>query len=132
MSAMATVRHHVVIDVPADDAWRLLGDPARLTEWFPGVTECVVEGSTRTITVATGLTIPEDLVTVDPLQRRFQYAVRLPLVRSHLSTIDVLELDASRCCCSYGVDADPPVMALVIGGAAAQGLARAKTILEGA
>jgi hypothetical protein len=128
---MATVRHHVVVDVPAAEAWALLGDPARVTEWFPGITGCVVEGTTRTVTLGTGISMPEELVTRDAVQRRFQYSVRLPIVRSHLSTIDVLELDAKRCCCVYGVDAVPAVMALVIGGTAADGLARAKSILEG-
>lgn len=130
MAAMATVRHHVVIDAPATDAWRLLGDPARLGEWFPGVTACVVEGTMRTVTLASGLEMPEELLTVDALQRRLQYALRHPLVTSHLSTVDVLELDSGRCCCVYGCDAVPAVMALVIAGAAAQGLARARTILE--
>lgn len=131
MAAMATVRHHVVVDATADDAWALLGDPARLGEWFPGVTACEVEGALRTVTLASGLELPEELVTVDELQRRLQYTVRVPLVTSHLSTLDVLELDEKRCCCVYGCDAIPAVMALVIAGAGAEGLARAKTILEG-
>jgi Polyketide cyclase / dehydrase and lipid transport len=130
MAVMATVRHHVVVDASADAAWSLLGDPARLTEWFPGVTDCVVEGTKRTITLATGLSMPEEIVTVDNVQRRFQYSLILPIVKSHLSTIDVLDLENDRCCCVYGVDAVPPVMALVIAGAAAQGLQRAKQILE--
>jgi len=128
---MATVRHHVVIDVAAADAWDLLGNPRRAAEWFPGITSCVVDGATRTVTLATGLSLPEELVTVDELQRRFQYSVKMPIVRSHLSTLDVLELDEASCCCSYAADADPAVMALVIGGAAALGLARAKSMLEG-
>jgi hypothetical protein len=127
---MATVRHHVVVDVPAAAAWALLGDPTRVTEWFPGITACVVEGSTRTVTLGSGISMPEELVTIDALQRRFQYSVRLPIVRSHLSTIDVLELEAARCCCVYSADAEPAVMALVIGGTAADGLVRAKSILE--
>ena len=131
MCGMATVRHHVVVDVPAAHAWSLLGDPARIGEWFPGVTGCAIDGRVRTIALATGLSVPEELVTVDDLQRRLQYSVRLALVRSHLSTIDVLEVGPARCCCVYGVDADPPVMALVIAGAAATGLERAKRSLEG-
>ncbi len=129
---MATVRHHVIIDVPAAAAWALLGSAARLAEWFPGVVACDVEGTTRTVTLATGLTLPEEIVTVDELQRRFQYALKLPVITQHLSTIDVLELDHDRCCCVYGVDALPAVMALVVAGAAAEGLDRAKALLEGA
>ena len=129
---MATVRHHVIIDVPATEAWGLLGDAARLGEWFPGVVSCDVEGTTRTVTLATGLTLPEEIVTVDALQRRFQYSLRLPVITSHLSTIDVIELESDRCCCVYGVDAMPAVMALVVAGAAADGLDRAKELLEGA
>jgi hypothetical protein len=129
---MATVRHHVIIDVPAAVAWSLLGAAARLKEWFPGVVACDVEGTTRTVTLATGLTLPEEIVTVDELQRRFQYTLKLPVITQHLSTIDVIELDEHRCCCVYGVDAMPAVMALVVAGAAADGLDRAKALLEGA
>lgn len=132
MAPMATVRHHVVVSAPASDAWALLGDPGRLPEWFPGVTTCTVEGATRTVTLASGLTMAEDLVTVDAVQRRLQYTVRMPMVRSHLSTIDVLALDERSCCLVYGCDAIPPVMALVIAGAGADGLERARTILEAA
>jgi hypothetical protein len=132
MAAMATVRHHVVIAVGADEAWSLLGDPGRLGEWFPGVTACELEGSMRTVTLATGLRMPEELLVVDPLQRRLQYSVRVPLIRSHLSTLDVLDLGDGRCCCVYGADAEPSVMALVIAGAAAEGLDRARVLLEAA
>lgn len=127
---MATVRHHVVVAAPPARAWALLGDPARLAEWFPGITGCVVEGRRRTVTFANGIELPEDLVTVDQLQRRLQYSVSLPVLRHHLSTIDVLDVDGDRCCCVYGVDADPGVMALVIGGNARDGLLRAKSLLE--
>jgi hypothetical protein len=132
MSSMATVRHHVVMDVSADTAWKLLGDPSRVAEWFPGITGCTIEGTTRTVVLGSGLEMPEEIVTVDELQRRFQYSLRVGLVRSHLSTIDVLEVGSERCCCVYGVDADPAVMALLIGGNAGDGLVRAKAMLEGA
>ncbi len=127
---MATVRHHVLVDVPAASAWALLGDPARVTEWFPGIVGCDLDGTSRTVHLASGLAMPEEILTTDSLQRRFQYSLRVPFVRAHVSTIDVLELDDARCCCVYGVDADPAVMALVIGGAAAEGLAVAKARLE--
>ncbi len=127
---VATVRHEVVVDVPADEAWALLGDPTRVAEWFPGITSCDIDGTSRTVHLATGLSMPEEIVTVDRIQRRFQYALRVPMVRAHLSTIDVLYLGDGRCCCVYGVDADPAVMALVIGGAASEGLVRAKARLE--
>ena len=131
MAAMATVRHHVIVAASPDDAWALLGDPSRLAEWFPGVVGCQVDGAVRTVTLATGLVMTEEIVTVDALQRRLQYSIRLPMVRTHLSSIDVLDVDVHRCCCSYAADAEPSVMALVVGGAAADGLARAKRILEG-
>jgi hypothetical protein len=132
MTTMATVRHHVVVDVPASSAWALLGDASRVAEWYPGITGCTIAGTTRTVTLGSGLEMPEEIVTVDELQRRFQYSLRVPLVKAHLSTIDVLELGERRCCCVYGVDADPPVMALLIGGNAGDGLLRAKAMLEGA
>jgi hypothetical protein len=126
-----TVRRHVRIAAPAADVWALIGDPARLAEWFPGITAAVVDGSTRLITTGAGLPMPEEIVTLDPLLRRFQYRITAPLFREHLSTLDVLDLEDGTCVVVYGVDAQPATMALVIGGAAGNALEHLRTLMEG-
>jgi uncharacterized protein YndB with AHSA1/START domain len=117
-----TVRHHRVIQRSAADVWALVGDPARLHEWFPGITGCTVDGTTRLITLGTGMVLPEEIVTVDPVQRRFQYRITAPLFRDHRGTIDVIGLDDTSCVVVYATDADPRTMALTIGGGTAGAL----------
>ena len=117
-----SVRHSRQIAAPADTVWALVGDPSRLTEWFPGITECTVDGDRRTVRLAMGLMFPEQITVCDAVQRRFQYRITSEFFTYHCSTLDVLELDHDRCLVTYAADADPRTMALVIAGAAAEGL----------
>lgn len=127
-----SVRSEIRVRAAADDIWAVVGDPARLTEWFPGFVSCTVDGDTRTVVMGSGITMPEHILTVDRLLRRFQYRITSPAFTEHLSTIDVHDLGDGTCLVVYGVDAEPSVMALVIGGAAAGALENLKAILEGA
>lgn len=125
------MRRHVRVARSPGEVWALIGDPARLPEWFPGIVAAEVDGDTRVVTTGAGLPMPEIIVTNDPLQRRFQYRITAPMFREHLSTIDVLDLDDGSCLVSYSADADPSVMALVIAGAAGNALQNLKDMLEG-
>lgn len=127
---MGTVRRHVFIARSADDVWGLVGDPARLHEWFP-TTATEIQGSKRWVSLASGLRFEEDIVTLDHDLRRFQYRiVNNPIVQSHLGTVDVIADGPSRCVVVYSTDADPEVMALMIAGAAGDGLERLRTMME--
>ena len=110
--------------------WSVVGDPATIHTWFPGIADSVVEGKVRTITLNSGIPLPEDIVTLDPILRRFQYAISGGLFRKHLGTVDVLRLDDESCMVVYGTDAEPDVMALVIGGAAGGALDELKRQFE--
>lgn len=127
----ATVRRAVRIRRPATEVWDVVGDPARVHEWFTGIASSSVEGTTRVVTTESGIPIPEEIVTHDPLQRRFQYRITAPLVREHLSTLDVIDLDDGSCLVVYAADADPATMALVIAGAAGSALEQLRTKMEG-
>ena len=126
-----TVRRQVRIARSPDDVWALVGDAARLHEWFPGIVDCTVDGMTRVIHTGSGIPMPEELVTIDAMLRRFQYRITVGLFREHLSTIDVLDLDDGTSLVVYGVDADPSTMALVIGGAAGNALENLRRMMEG-
>ena len=65
-----SVRRHVRIARPPDEVWERIGDPARIQEWFPGIVSSTVEGTTRVITMASGLPMPEEILTHDNVQRR--------------------------------------------------------------
>lgn len=127
---MATVRREVIIDRSADDVWRRVGDPAAIHEWFPGMVASDVDGTRRTITTATGLPMPEEIVTIDPVARRFQYRLDVPIVRDHLGTIDVFDLGDGRSLVAYATDCEPPAMALIIGGATGAALVELRRQLE--
>jgi len=125
-----SVRRHVRINRSAEDVWAIIGDPARIQDWFPGIVASEVDGTTRVITTGAGLPMPEQIVTNDPLQRRFQYRITAPLFTEHLSTLDVLDLDDGTCVVVYGADAVPATMALVIAGAAGNALEHLRDVLE--
>ena len=113
----ASVRRERIIGVSADRAWELVGRPELLHHWFPGMVASPVEGTTRTVTTATGVSLAEDILTNDPLQRRFQYRISGGFFAEHLGTIDVIALEGDRCLVTYSSDVDPATMAVVLGGA---------------
>ena len=127
---MGTVRRETRIRRSADDVWALAGDPARVHEWFPGMVSSAVDGSTRTITTETGIEMPEEIVTVDPILRRFQYRITSGIVQHHLGVIDVFDLGDDSSLVAYSTDAEPDAMALMIGGATGSALAELRRRLE--
>ena len=128
--ARGSVRRHVRINCPADAVWALVGDPGRIQEWFPGIVASTVDGNSRVVTTGAGIPMPEEIVTNDPLLRRFQYRLTGPMVREHLSTLDVLDLRDGTSVVVYAADAIPATMALVIAGAAGNALEHLKRLLE--
>jgi hypothetical protein len=119
---LGSIRHHRRIFRPACEVWELVGDPSRLHEWFPGITDCAVDGRRRDITLASGITMPEEILVCDDTQRRFQYRITAPMFTYHRGTIDVIDLDDDSCLVIYATDADPRTMALTVGGGAAGAL----------
>jgi hypothetical protein len=125
-----SVRRHVRFARPPEDVWAIVGDPTRLAEWVPGIVDAVVDGTSRVITTGLGMPMPEEIVTCDPLLRRFQYRITAPIFREHLSTLDVIDLGDGTCLAVYSVDADPAPMALVIGGAMGSALELLRDTME--
>lgn len=126
-----SIRREVRMAASPEAIWAYVGAPERLAEWFPGFTACSVEGDTRLVTTASGLPLPEKILTNDRLQRRFQYRITAPVFVEHTSTIDVLDLGDGTCLVVYSVDAEPSTMALVIGGAAGNALTHLRRLVEG-
>jgi uncharacterized protein YndB with AHSA1/START domain len=124
------VRRQVRINRPADEVWAIVGDPSRVQEWFTGIDSSTVDGSTRVVTTGSGLPMPEEIITNDPIQRRFQYRITSGMFKEHLSTIDVIDLDDGASLVVYAADADPGTMALIIAGAAGSALLELRDRLE--
>jgi len=125
-----SVRHHIRVHRPADVVWRLVGDPARLHDWFPGVTSCTVDGNQRVIVLGSGMPMPEEITVNDPVMRRFQYRITAPIFQYHRGTIDVIDLGDETSLVVYSTDADPRTMALTIGGGTAGALDELKRQME--
>ena len=126
-----SVRRQVRIKCPPDEVWAFIGDPARIHEWFPGITAATVDGTMRVITTGSGIPIPEEILTKDDVARRFQYRITGPMVKFHTSTLDVLDLGDGTSLVVYGADAEPSTMALIIAGAAGNALQHLRTMMEG-
>lgn len=127
---IGSIRHHVRLHRSADDVWELVGDPARLHEWFPGIVACSVEGNVRIITTATGVPMPEEILVCDNTQRRFQYRLTTPVFQFHRGSIDVIDLEDGTCLVVYQTEADPRTMALVIAGGTAGALRELQRQME--
>ncbi|MFP4512016.1 MAG: SRPBCC family protein [Acidimicrobiales bacterium] len=130
MSTRASIRRHVVIERPAHEVWSVVGRPELLHLWFPGIDECTVDGDQRDITLATGVSMTERILTNDPVQRRFQYTLSGPLFDEHLATVDAIELDTDSSLVVYATDAAPATMALVLAGGAGAALEELRRQLE--
>ncbi|HSL56337.1 MAG TPA: SRPBCC family protein [Acidimicrobiales bacterium] len=127
---LGSIRHEVRIRRPAADVWALAGDATRLHHWFPGVVDCTVDGTTRVITLGSGMAMPEEILVVDPVQRRFQYRITTPLFAFHRGTIDVIDLGDDTCLVVYSTEADPRTMALTIAGGTAGALDELRRQME--
>jgi uncharacterized protein YndB with AHSA1/START domain len=91
---MATTRAHVRVARPPDEVWAVVSDPVGITDWFPGIASCTLDGSVRHVVTTNGIEVDEEIVTNDAGLRRFQYRIPaggvVPYER-HLATIDVLD-----------------------------------------
>jgi hypothetical protein len=110
--------------------WARIEDPGCIQDWFPGITASTVAGTSRIVTLGSGFTMPEEIVTSDPLLRRFQYRIDFPVFRHHLSTIDVIDLGDETSLVVYATDADPRTLALVIGAATGDALLELRDQME--
>lgn len=128
---MALISRELVIARPADQIWKAIGDPAALPGWFPGVTTAEVSGTSRVITTASGLRMPEEIITNDAARRVFRYRITAPMIRDHLGSITVSEAGPGRSLVRYVTRCEPDTLALAIGGACGNALHELRRQLEG-
>lgn len=128
---LGSLRHEIRIHRSADDVWARVGDAAGLHTWFPGITNCQVDGKNRVIVLGSGAPLPEEILVNDDSQRRFQYRITAPMFVHHRGTIDVIALGDQECLVVYSTEADPRTMALTIAGGTAGALDELKRQMEG-
>jgi hypothetical protein len=115
---------------PATIVWDVIRRPDSITEWFPGVVSCTLEGNLRVITLASGLVMPEEILAIDDLQQRFVYRITSPLYKFHLATIDVIALGENDSLCVYSTTAEPDALALIVAGGTIGALEEIRRIAE--
>src|SRR4051794_25332418 len=95
------------------------------------MTDVSVDGTQRVITLASGLPLIEEVVSVRHDLRRFQYSLKGPLpVEHHLATIDVHADGDQRCLVVYSTDVEPHALAPILDGAVGDALDNLKQLLE--
>ena len=74
---MASIRKEIRINAPVERVWDALKDVGALhTKLVPGfVMDTRMEGDARVVTFGNGTTVREEIVSVDPAQRRVAWAV---------------------------------------------------------
>ena len=98
---MGSIRRNMHVRCSPDEAWKLVGNPGRLHEWFP-MESCRVEGNKRWVTLPSQLVLEEDIVLHDHDLHRFQYKiVNNFLITEHLSTLDVIDDGHGHCIIIY-------------------------------
>jgi uncharacterized membrane protein len=110
---MATLRSSVVVQRSASDVWNVVRDAPNVSTWFPGIIESSGDRKKRTVVLAGGSALVEEIVTLDDELRRLQYRAvdgDLP-VSSHLGTIDVLELSGDSSIVVYSTEIEPAELA---------------------
>ena len=130
MSSRASIRKEIRIRRPAADVWARIEDPGCIQDWFPGITASTVDGTSRVVTTGSGFAMPEEILTSDPVVRRFQYRIDFPVFNEHLGTIDVIDLGDETSLVVYSTDADPRTLALVIGAATGDALEELRSQME--
>lgn len=122
---MASIRSHAVLDHDAATVWDLVRDIASVADWFPAMSSSDRTDVGRRVTLSDGSVLLEDTVTLDDSLRRYQYRVAGGdiAVRSHLGTVDVLELGDGRSALVYGSDVEPIEVAEAFDAAVSEAVA---------
>ena len=129
---MASIRREILIDVPADTLWSALRDigslHTRLVRGF--VTDCRLEGSTRTVTFANGIVAKEVIVDVGDADRRLVWSAAGGRLTHHNASAQVFDEGAGHCRLVWIADLLPDAMAPAIAAMIEAGTVAMKKTLE--
>ena len=130
---MASIRREILIDVPADALWSALRDVGslhtRLVRGF--VTDCRLEGNTRTVTFGNGIVAKEVIVDVGDADRRLAWSAAGGRLTHHNASAQVFAEGAGHCRLVWIADLLPDEMAPAIAAMIDAGTAAMKKTLEG-
>jgi hypothetical protein len=115
---MASIHKDIALDARPEDVWAAVRDYGAVHQRVaPGfVTDCKLDGDSRTVTFANGNVAQELLVTMDEARRRLVYAVVSERVRQHSASIQVFADGDGRSRMVWTTDVLPNEIAPYIDG----------------
>ena len=125
------------VDVPPEEAWGLVGDPASVPRWYPKYVSCEVVGERRVLRSAEGNELRERLTARDDGARTYSYSVVSGApVRTHQAGFAVTARGGGGSRITWWTDAEPADPSADLEGrltpTQTDALRRMKAILEGA
>lgn len=129
---MASIHRETQINVPVEKVWAALADLGELhTQLVPGfVTNCVLDGGARMVTLANGLTVREQIIDVDAERRRVAWSAQGANLTHYGASAQALSRGGNTCRVVWPADLLPHVAAPAIAGMIEQGLCVMKRHLE--
>ena len=131
---MATIRKEILIDATPDAAWDALRDVGALhTRLVAGfVKDTKMEGSTRVVTFGNGNVAREEIVSIDPAQKRVAWAIVGQGFHHFNGAAQIFENGKGGIRVVWITDLLPDSMASSIDTAMTNGIAAMKKTLEAA
>lgn len=129
---MASIRRQFTVNRSSDDVWDALRDVGALhTRLVAGfVTHCRLDGDSRIVTFASGMTVRELIVDVDDTQRRVVWSAVGGPLSHHNASVQVTPKTPSTCELVWIADLLPNELAPAIAGMIDEGVAAMKRTLE--
>jgi len=130
---MASIRREMTLSCSPQHAWAAFADVGAIhIKLAPGfVTDVRMEGDTRLVTFANGLTARELIVDVDHAAQRLAYAIVEGRPRFHSASFQVFD-DPAGCRILWVADLLPTELAPAIAGMMDQGMAAMAKHLQAA
>jgi len=131
---MASIRRQVRINRPDAEVWDALRDVGALhTRLVAGfVTDCSLEGASRVVTFANGMTVREQIVDVSDEDQRVVWSAAGGRLTHHNASAQVRAVTVGSCDVVWVADLLPNELAPTITAMIEQGLAAMKRTLESA
>lgn len=121
---MASIRKETVVAASPDHVWSALRDVGALHRRLaPGfVVDCRLEGDTRTVTFANGMTVRERIVDIDDAGRRVVWSVIGDPFTHHNASAQVLPADGGGSRFVWIADLLPDELAPTVDALMGQGI----------
>jgi len=129
---MATIRKEILIDTTPEAAWEALRDVGALhTRLVPGfVKDTKLEGNARIVTFGTGMTVREEIISIDAAQRRVAWAIAGQQFHHYNGAAQIFAHDKGGIRFVWTTDLLPDQLAPAIDDAMTNGIEVIKETLE--